>query len=150
MEALLDECWETDSEVDTASLSSRLHGLSLQKVAAGISTVRSHARKRLGARVIDGVRLFSTLDYFRTKGLLVDVVHIYVDEQVRLSRFKSRSILLGQPATEDLATPLAQKDYWARDLPQFEQVSRWTFDNSGPVEELLGFAAAVAADVRSD
>jgi cytidylate kinase len=100
------------------------------------------------AQVIDGVRLYSSLGGFRRLGVAPHVAFLTAGAELRHERFIERSLLDGKDrvAAELL---LVQKDRWGSDLPRFETISRWRFDNSGSLAELEDFADAIGAELDS-
>jgi dephospho-CoA kinase len=129
--------------VDTGAVFLREFGL--HAVGAAIIEEADAA----GATIIDGPRLFSTWTHYSSRCRAMDVVFMEAREDLRLARFRQRSIAEGEATSENVAELLARKDVWDGDLAQFIEVSRWRFDNSGTVEELRSFADRVAVDLKN-
>lgn len=106
------------------------------------------ATEDAGAKVLDGVRLFSTLTHFVASGVQVDVVRVVADEPTRLDRFCKRAISDGEARTTPEALAVVSgKDTWGKDDVLFAHAARWRFDNSGSIESLHGFADKVVTDL---
>ena len=106
-----------------------------------------HEADEVGARILDGPRLFSTLTHYEQTGREVFVVQLTAGEAVRRSRFSARSIYEGEATPENVDVLLKQKDEWGKDLNQFAALSRWKFDNSGSIERLEAFASTIVGDL---
>jgi dephospho-CoA kinase len=98
----------------------------------------------LNARIVDGPRLFSTVECFEERGHKVEVVYLTVTEQLRRERFRLRALQEHEATVANVEQFLEAKDRWRGDLDQFRRISRWCFDNSGPLLDLKSYAKTVA------
>lgn len=112
---------------------------------AAVGEVIAERAAALSARIIDGVRLYSSYEILRHHGLSPVIVHITSLPAIRVDRFVSRSLTDGSATTRTEAEHmLCSKDQWNADLNQFQRSARWCFDNSGTWAELGDFTASVA------
>lgn len=103
---------------------------------------------KAGARIIDGPRLFATLDHCESIDRTVFVAHLTVEESIRRDRFRRRSLCEHEATQSTVNSLLKKKDEWGTDLPRFAQICRWSFDNSGSIDLLRKFGDQIANDLR--
>lgn len=132
-----------DDEIATGTLFLNHFGETVagDVIASGAAT--------LGAKVIDGVRLYSNLEAFHQRGIVPHVALLTTPPDLRRERFVQRAFLEGvmdRPSAEGV---LRLKDRWGADLPRFEAVCRWRFENSRSLDGLERFADRIAAELRS-
>lgn len=56
MDALIDDSWDNDAEINTAALDGRMYAASLKKIAAGVAAIRRRARSRVAALSLNDYR----------------------------------------------------------------------------------------------
>lgn len=102
---------------------------------------------KVGARIIDGPRLFVTLDYCESIGRTVFVAFLTAEDGVRRDRFRRRSLYEHEATQSTVNLLLEKKDEWGADLPRFAKISRWSFDNSGSIDLLRKFGDSIANEL---
>ena len=102
------------------------------------------------ASIVDGVRLFSTLNAFKIRSITPFVVFLTAEEKIRCDRFISRTNGEGIGDIRKIHSILNKKNAWNADLPRFESISKWRFDNSGSIQDLNFFADYMAESLRAD
>lgn len=103
----------------------------------------------LGARVIDGVRLYSNIEAFHRRGIVPHIALLTTPPDLRRERFVQRALREGVMDRPSAERVLHVKDRWGEDLPRFEAVCRWRFENSRSLDDLERFGDRLAAEMRS-
>ena len=137
------EAVEVDDELATGEIF--LHRFNER--IAGEVIVRG--AKTAGATIIDGVRLFSSLDAFASRGIEPQIVVVSTSLRIRHARLTAESARRGEttPAVST-ADRLDRKAAWDGDLPNFRRLARWQFENDGPLKSLTEFARLLATESR--
>jgi dephospho-CoA kinase len=118
--------------------------LALQSLGeTGIANLIMTEALRTESSIIDGVRLFSTYEYFVSAGFKVDVVMIVANESVRKLRLKVRHAKVCFSASKSETDYGDSGPLWLNDWKQFDNIKNYNFDNSGDVTRVFEYASSI-------
>lgn len=141
-EYLLARNVEVDDDTATGAMFLNLYG----ECAAG--EVIASGAIAADAKVIDGMRLYSSLDAFRRRGISPQIILLTTCPDLRHSRLMQRVLLKGGEGSSRTEAILRARDRWVDDLPRFDAITRWRFENSRSLDALRVFADQVTTELQ--